>query len=101
MGSGGVCASSHIGSLASALVPLREFTRVMKKLEVRGYNIKSGAGFAGYLNGSIKSGAEFAGFVGYFNGFAGFFFFFFFNLGFDSVGLLVGSGGMVAGPAQG
>ena len=78
MGSGGVCASSHIGSLASALVPLREFTRVMKKLEVRGYNIKSGAGFAGYLNGSIKSGAEFAGFVGYFNGFAGFCFFFFF-----------------------
>ena len=99
MGSGGVCASSHIGSLASALVPLREFTRVMKKLEVRGYNIKSGAGFAGYLNGSIKSGAEFVGFVGYFNGFAGFFFFL--NLGFDSVGLLVGSGGMVAGPAQG
>ena len=70
MGSGVVCASSHIGSLASALVPLREFTRVMEKLEVRGYNIKSGAGFAGYLNGSIKSGAEFVGFVGYFNGFA-------------------------------
>ena len=58
MGSGGVCASSHIGSLASALVPLREFTRVMEKLEVRGYNIKSGAGFAGfagYLNGFAAS----------------------------------------------
>ena len=106
MGSGGVCASSHIGSLASALVPLREFTRVMKKLEVRGYNIKSGAGFAGfagYLNGFAASNQvlNLLGLLGILMGLLVSFFFFFLNLGFDSVGLLVGSGGMVAGPAQG
>ena len=84
MGSGGVCASSHTGSLASALVPLREFTRVMEKLEVRGYSIKSGAGFAGYFNGFAASNqvlnllgllGVLMGLLGMFNGFAGFFFF--------------------------
>ena len=84
-------------------------------LEVRGYNIKSGAGFAGfagYLNGFAASNQVLnllgllgilMGLLGMFNGFAGFFFFLFLflNLGFGSVGILVDSGGTVAGRPKG